>query len=92
MTESIDPVELQRSPDYQAPPTEKKVTAATGAAGGAVALIVAFLALAENDQLVEGCPDWVPLAISVAIAAGSAFLAGRQAPHTARPDLPASKR
>lgn len=92
MTEPADPTDLERSPAYQTPPTEKKVTASTGAAGGAVALIVAVLALAENDQLIEGLPDWIPLLVSVVIAAGSAFLAGRNAPHTARPDLAANKR
>jgi len=75
-----------------AAPTEKKVTAATGATAAAVALLTSILALTENDQLIEGMPDWVPVLLSVLIAAGSAFGAGRSAPHTARPDLPRSQR
>ncbi len=77
---------------YENPPTEKKVKAATGAAGAVVALIVTLLSVVEGDQLMEGTPDWIPVLISVLIAAGATFGAGRAAPHTARPDLPVNQR
>ncbi len=87
---SIRDVENER--DYQSPPTEKKVKAATGAAGAIVALIVTILSVVEGDQLMEGTPDWIPVLISMLIAAGATFGAGRAAPHTARPDLPINQR
>ncbi len=83
---------VENDPRYQDAPTEKKVTAATVGAAGIVALITTILSVVENDQLVEGWPDWVPVLLSVLIAAGATFGAGRQAPHTARPDLPINQR
>lgn len=74
------------------PPVEKKVTAASGTTALVVAFLIAALSLAEGDQLIEGFPDWVPIALGSLLAAGSAFLAGKSAPHTARPDLPDSER
>ena len=81
------------TPQYDAPaPIEKKVTASTFTAGGVAALLVAILATVENDQLVEGLPDWVAILIATLISAGTTFAAGRSAPHTARPDLPPDQR
>lgn len=89
MTESVE-----RDPGYQAQtaPVEKKVKASTISAGAIVALITLVLSVIENDQLVEGLPDWVSVLIATLISAGGTFAAGHQAPHTARRDLPASKR
>ncbi len=84
--------DVENEPDYQSPPTEKKVKVATGAAGAIVALIVTILSVVEGDQLIEGTPDWLPILFSVLIAAGTTFTAGRSAPHTARPDLPINQR
>ncbi len=90
---STDPAgQYTDDPRHQDQPTEKKVKAATGAAGAVVALIVTLLSVAEGDQLMEGTPDWIPVLISVLIAAGATFGAGRAAPHTARPDLPVNQR
>lgn len=74
------------------PPIEKKVTASTTAATGLVGMLVAVLALVEGDQLMEGLPDWVSVLLAMLIAAGGTFLAGKSAPHTARPDLPSHER
>ena len=73
-------------------PIEKKVKASTVSAGAIVALLTTVLSVVENDQLVEGLPDWVPVLLATLISAGTTFAAGRSAPHTARPDLPRAER
>lgn len=83
---------VEGTPTSQPAPVEKKVVASTFSAGAIVALLVSILSLIEGDQMVEGTPDWVPVLLTSLIAAGAAFGAGRAAPHTARPDLPMSKR
>jgi hypothetical protein len=92
MSTPATPVDPARDGTYEAAPVEKKVTAATSTAAAVVALITTVLALVENDQLIEGTPDWIPVLISMLIAAGTTFAAGRRAPHTARPDLPINQR
>lgn len=79
-----------------AAPTERKVTAATlgsigGASWGAVALwlIDEYLIGAH----VQGdVPLPVQTVVFAAAAALTAYVAGRRAKHTARPDLPAHTR
>lgn len=79
--------------DPSAPaPVEKKVVASTVTTGAVVALLTTILSLVEGDQLFEGVPDWVAVLVGSLLAAGSAFAAGRSAPHTARRDLPPAQR
>jgi uncharacterized membrane protein YccC len=89
---SINPDDPQATAKAAAQPVEKKVTASTVTAGGILALILAVLSVVENDQLVEGLPDWVSVLVGTIVAAGGTYLAGHQAPHTPRPDLPADQR
>lgn len=83
---------IENDPAHQDSPTEKKVTASTMSAGAIVALLTTVLSVVENDQLIEGLPDWVAVLIATLISAGGTYAAGYKAPHTARRDLPANQR
>lgn len=73
--------------------TETKVKWASVAAGaGAAAATYILEAIADQPVLVSPLPDWLEPLVVGAVPMVLAFLAGRRAPHTARPDLPQSER
>lgn len=73
-------------------PIVAKVKASTAGATAVAGLTLTILSAVQGDQLIAGWPDWVPVALGMCIAALTTFLAGYNAPHTARPDLPPDRR
>lgn len=75
----------------QTGPTETKVVAgALGAGAGATVAELALWGLDAaffNGDAAPEVPGPVQAAVTLVIAAGLAYLAGRRAPHTERPDL-----
>lgn len=72
-------------------PTETKVVAGSlGAGAGAVASQLVLWGIDTvfyNGSAAPEVPGPVQAAVTLAIASGMAYVAGRRAPHTPRPDL-----
>lgn len=77
-------------------PTERKVKAATiGAGGGAIwgsAVIELLDRYVIGRDTMGDVPQVLQLGIMLAAGAITAYVAGRRANHTARPDLPVTDR
>jgi hypothetical protein len=69
------------------PPIEAKVSAAAAGSLLAAAAVAVLNAVQDNGRLLGGLPTWVQTALLVLVPPLLTWLAGYQAPHTARPDL-----
>lgn len=69
-------------------PVEQKVKASTIGATLVTVILAALAAFGDNEQLLPGLPDWVPVLIAAVLTGGATFQAGFSAKHTPRPELP----